>query len=133
MSSNSLLVKVIIIYFGINLILYAGGVRLGDASVFGSLVATSNSSATITDTTVQYGVGTINNNGPNVNQNTGSTLLSFIDVLAAVRAFINFVGVMFGGIFIVFLSFPPAFQFFVGVPLALLALVGSIYFARSGV
>lgn len=132
MATNSVLVKTLMIYFGINLLLYAGGVRFTDTSVFEDLVSTSNGQANITDNDVQYGLGNIGGNNPNVNVESGSTALSFIDVLSSVRSFINFIAVLFGGIFIVFLLFPPAIQLFVGVPLALAAFIGGIYFARSG-
>jgi len=131
-ATNSILVKVIVIYFGINLLLYAGGVRLTDTSVFSDLVMTTDNNASITDSNVQFGVGAIGDNSPNVNQDSGSTALTFIDVLSSVRTFVNFVAVMFGGVFIVFLLFPPVVQFFLGVPLGLLAIIGLIYFARSG-
>ena len=132
MATNSILVKVIIIYFGINMLLYAGGVRLSDVSVFNGLVSSNSQGINITNPTAEFGGGTITSEGPNVDQDSGSSALTFIDVLASVRNFINFVGVMFGGIFIVFLLFPPALQFFVGAPLSLLAIIGLIYFARSG-
>ena len=132
MATNSILVKVIVIYFGINLLLYAGGVRLTDTTVFADLVATNNENVSITDSNAQFGIGAIGNNNPNVDQDSGSTALTFIDVLSSVRTFVNFIAVMFGGVFIVFLLFPPVIQFFLGVPLALLAIIGSIYFARSG-
>jgi hypothetical protein len=132
MATNSILVKVIVIYFGINLLLYAGGVRLTDTTVFADLVTTNNANASITDSGLQFGIGAIGDNNPNVNQDSGSTALTFIDVLSSVRTFVNFIAVMFGGVFIVFLLFPPVIQFFLGVPLALLAIIGSIYFARSG-
>lgn len=132
MATNSILVKVIVIYFGINLLLYAGGVRLTDTNIFSDLVSTTDVNASITDNEVQYGIGTIGEQDPNVNQDSGSTALTFIDVLSSVRNFVNFVAVMFGGVFIVFLLFPPVVQFFLGVPLGLLSIIGLIYFARSG-
>jgi len=132
MATNSILVKVIMIYFGINMLLYAGGVRLSDVSIFSGLVSSNSEGIDITDPSAQFGGGNITNLNPNVDQDSGSSALTFIDVLASVRQFIDFVGVMFGGIFIVFLLFPPALQFFVGAPLSLAAIIGLIYFARSG-
>jgi len=135
MATNSVLIKVLVIYFGINLLLYAGGVRftdVKDAPVFSSLVNTNNNTSTITDSGIQYSLGGIGGNSPNVNVDSGSTALSFIDVLSSVRGFINFVITMFTGIFVMFLLFPGPIQFFVGVPLAFMALIGMIYFARSG-
>jgi hypothetical protein len=132
MATNSVLVKALMIYFGINLILFAGGVRLTDVSIFGDLISTTDVNAGITDNEVQYGIGTIGGNTPNVNQDSGSTALTFIDVLSSVRTFVNFIVVMFAGVFIVFLLFPPVIQLFVGVPLAFAAFIGMIYFARSG-
>lgn len=132
MATNSVLVKSLIIYFGINLLLYAGGVRLTDVDIMGDLLSATDTNASITDNNVQYGIGNIGGNTPNVNQDSGSTALTFIDVLSSVRTFVNFITVMFGGVFIVFLLFPPVVQFFLGVPLALAAFIGMIYFARSG-
>lgn len=132
MATNSVLVKALMIYFGINLVLYAGGVRLTDVDIVGDLLSTTDTGASITDSNVQYGIGNIGGNTPNVNQDSGSTALTFIDVLSSVRSFINFIAVMFAGVFIVFLLFPPAVQFFLGAPLALAAFIGMIYFARSG-
>lgn len=132
MATNSVLVKAMMIYFGINLILFAGGVRFTDVSIFSDLVDASDTTASITDNNVQYGIGGIGGNTPNVNQDSGSTALTFIDVLSSVRTFVNFIVVMFAGVFIVFLLFPPAIQLFVGVPLAFAAFIGMIYFARSG-
>lgn len=132
MATNSLLVKVLILYFGINLLLFAGGVRLTDTTIFSDLVFSSNANASITDNNVQYGAGTLSDQTPNVNVDNGSASVPFIDVVGAVRLFVNFVSVLFGGIFIVFLLFPPVIQLFVGAPLGLLAIIGTIYFVRSG-
>lgn len=138
MATNSPLIKVLIIYFGINILLYAGGVRLGQLTVgganVGDLISSSNSSADITDSSVQYGLGNISSQTPDVNDQTGgfSSALSFIDVLRSVRTLINFLVVAFGGVFIVFLLFPPVVQLFVGLPLAFMFLIGLIYFVRSG-
>ena len=140
MATGSLLVKAVMIYLGINLMLYAGGVRVGQLTsgenIFSGLVTTSNDTAPITDSNVQYGVGIIGNqsNLPNVNQQTGgiSGALSFIDVVRSVANVINFLIVMVGGIFIVFLTFPAPVQLFLGVPLAITFILGLIYFARSG-
>ena len=132
MATNSALVKILLIYFGINLLLYAGGVRFTDTGVFGDLVNASNTNASITDTDTQYSVGGIAGNSPNVNVDNGSASVAFIDVLGAVRGFINFIIGMLAGVFVVFLVTPPAVQLFVGVPMALVMLIGIVYFARSG-
>lgn len=141
MATGSPLIKVIMLYFAINLLLYAGGIRtFGESGGINMFTTATNNTSTFYDNTQQYGVyGTgistpFSGNGTvNVNeQTTNGTTLSFIDVLRAVRDFINFLGVLFGGIFILFLYFPPAVQLFVGVPLGLLAIIAAVYFTRSG-
>jgi hypothetical protein len=136
MATGSLLVKMLIIYFSINVLLFAGGIRFGNTSVFGDLIAVNNYSADITDSNNQYQLSSnLSGLSPNVNDQTspGVLGLSFIDVLRAVRDFINFIGFMLVGLPYVFVTlFPPVIQLFVGAPLAFLALIGLIYFARSG-
>lgn len=128
MATGSPLIKVLIIYFGINIILYAGGVQ-----TLNSDLVQINGTGDFTNDTVQYQVGSISGVTPNVNEQTSSGgFLSFIDVLRAVRGFVNFLITLFAGIFIVFLPFPPAIQLFVGVPLGFVFIIGLIYFTRSG-
>lgn len=138
MATGSPLIKVLMIYLAINIILYAGGVRIGNyaegGTPFTDLISTSSNSSDITNASQQYGLGTISDQTPNVNQQTGgiSSSLSFIDVIRSVNGFINFLGVMLFGVFIVFLSFPGIVQLFVGVPLSFMFIIGLIYFVRSG-
>ena len=135
MATGSLLVKIIVFYFSINALLFAGGIRFGDTDVFSDLV-NANQTLDITDPGAQYTLGTnLSGQTPDVNEQTspGSIGLSFIDVLRASRGFIQFMGIMMVGLPYVFVTlFPPIIQLFVGVPLTLLALVGLIYFGRSG-
>ena len=136
MTTGSILVKVLVMYISINLVLFAGGVHIssisGGSTLFSDLVSTNSTG--LADDQAQYGLGTIQTQVPNVNEQTNivSSGFSFIDVLRSVRGFINFVLVMLFGIFIVFLVYPPVIQLFVGVPMALLFLVALIYFTRSG-
>lgn len=142
MATGSLLVKAMLIYFGINLILYAGGIRVENLtsgeSIFSAFVNVNSteSNPDITSNNVQYSIGSIGNGSfnPNVNEQTGgiSGALSFIDALRAIRAFFNFLLIMFTGVFILFLIFPPVIQLFIGVPLAMVFIIGLVYFARSG-
>lgn len=138
MVTSSPMVKALVIYFSINLVLYAGGIRVESLtegrSLIDDFVSSSNSSADITDSSIQYGLGDIGSQTPNVNQQTGgfSSVLSFIDVVRAIAGFVNFLIVFLIGIFILFALFPSGIQLFVGVPLAFMFIIGLIYFVRSG-
>lgn len=138
MVTSSPLIKTLVLYFAINLVLYAGGLRVSDLTtgrgLFDDLITSSNSSEDITSSNVQYGIGEIGGETPNVNQQTGgfSSVLSFIDVVRAIASFVNFLIVLMGGIFILFLLFPPAIQLFVGVPMAFMFIIGLVWFVRSG-
>lgn len=138
MVTSSPLIKTLVLYFAINLVLYAGGLRIESLTegrgLIDDLVSSSNSSAGINDPTVRYGAGDIIGETPDVNQQTGgfASVLSFIDVVRAIAAFVNFLIVMLVGVFILFAIFPPAIQLFVGVPMGFMFLIGLIYFVRSG-
>lgn len=139
MATGSLFVKVLVMYFAINIILFAGGYSVG--SSLNQVISNTDLAALSNATSAQnYTLGSISNNltatgAIDVNQQTGGTtssLLSFIDVLRAVRSFINFVVSMFLNIPFLFLIFPPAVQLFVGVPFALIAGLGIAFYVRSG-
>jgi len=135
MATGSVFVKMIIVYFCINLFLFAGGFRLDNQQVFTDLV-TSNSSEPITSTNNQYTLSSnLTGNKPNVDVQTspGSIGISFIDVLRSTSGFINFIGVMLVGLPLLFITFfPPVIQLFIGTILTLMALIGLIMFVRSG-
>lgn len=135
--TQSLFVKVFIIYLGISILLFAGGVRFTDAitgDAFQVLVSSTNPNASIVDDDVQYNIGTISTVGPNVNDQTGvvSTGVTFIDVLRSVRDFVRLILNVLLAIPALFFYFPPAVQLFIGVPLGVLAFIGMIFFVRSG-
>lgn len=137
MTTSSVLVKVLIIYLGISVLLYAGGVRFTDAitgNTFPVLVNSSNDSASITDPNVQYDLGTVKTATPNVNEQTGivSTGITFIDVLRAARDFVLLMINIILAIPALFFYLPPIVQLFVGVPLGFLGTIGLIYFVRTG-
>lgn len=141
MATGSPLIKVIVIYFSINLLLFAAGVNVGQltsgddirTSLFYSN-SSNNGTGSIIDPTTRYGLGTIQQQTPDVNQQTGGFTggISFIDAIRSVSGIINFFIVLFGGVFIMFFLFPPAVQLFVGVPLAFMFIIGLVYFVRSG-
>lgn len=139
MTSGSVLVKILILYFAINIMLFAGGISVSgvlSGSVYPQILSnTNNSEITQENPTNGYGLGTAKANlTVNVDEQTGGTgtFLSFIDVLRATRGFVNFILSMFLNVFVMWFLFPPAVQLFVGVPFALLSFVGIIYFVRSG-
>lgn len=137
MATSSIMVKTIIIYFSISILLYAGGVRFTDAiggTAFNKFVNTSNTSASILDNNNQYSTGGILGVAPNVKDQSTTVATGFgiIDALRAVRDFVELIVNILAAIPTLFFYFPPVVQLFVGVPLGLLALIGVIYFARSG-
>lgn len=133
MATGSLLVKSVILYLSISILLYAGGIRFTEGSGFNSFISASNPNATIADQNNQFNIGDVSGVVPNVNeQSTFSTGINFIDAIRAVRAFIELiVNVMFA-IPTLFFTLPSSIQLFFGVPLSVIALLGIVYFTRSG-
>jgi hypothetical protein len=129
MATGSLLVKTTIIYLCVSIMLYAGGVRFTDSnSSFNSFITAQE-----TNGQNQYNIGNITGVMPNVNeQSTFSTGVNFIDAIRAVRAFIELIVNVVFAIPTLFFSFPSPIQLFFGVPLAVIAFLGLIYFTRSG-
>jgi hypothetical protein len=132
MATGSLLVKSILLYLSISIILYAGGVRLTDSNGFNSFITASNPDNGITGQN-QFGLGNITSITPDTSEvsNLGGGF-NFIDPIRSIRNFINLIIDVVFAIPTLFFSFPAPIQLFFGVPLAVIALLGIVYFTRSG-
>lgn len=114
--------KLMIIYVCIGVVLAAGG-------------TVNHSSNTFTDGS--SGLSTaVKDSLPNVNAQTGSanSLLSFIDVLKAVRSFLIFAGTAAIALpaLLLDLSIPEVVRLVIGVPVSIAFIIGIVQFARSG-
>lgn len=145
MATGSLLVKMIIFYFCINAVLYAGGAFDNGGALSNSPgllttmlnIDTTNSSS-LYDGSATVGVSSSlqGNFTANVDEQAASGVLTgFIDVLKMARNFIKFCTAMLGGLPILLTQstiFPPLMRLFFGTIMVILGFVAIIYFARSG-
>lgn len=126
---NFSLQKALIFIACINIVLFAGGVRVVDTNTLGNIVDTEsyqqNESVRLSEN--------FKNSVPQNFEKTGETSgLSFIDTLQGVSGFIIFiVNIIFTPIGL-FASLPSIVGLMMGVPLVVATVMSLIYFIRSG-
>jgi hypothetical protein len=134
MVTYSPLFKIAIIYLGISIILYAGGVNNPDVTDQFNTVVKENGSGDYLSNTVSYGMSSnVSGIQPDIGSSASATGgLGLIEVLRAVGNAISFMVRVAFAIPVMFMGFPPFIQLFIGAPLGVIALIAAIYFVRSG-
>jgi len=126
---NFNIMKAIILIACLNIVLYAGGIRVIENSTLDSFIDLNAYENNDTVKASESFKGSV----PENFENTGeSSSLTFIDTLGAITGFLVFIiNIIFTPIGL-FATLPPIAGLMVGAPLLIAAVISLIYFIRSG-